>query len=361
MWRADNVIVGVSFVQGHRTFQDEVDRTSIDVCYKSLLEALKDAARTLPNSLAVFKYMQSIFDSYVNPTNNPNVQSLVKGLDADDFSVDKFFGLQDPTTPDDAQVSPDFDEDLRTNERVRLRVESQIVPVPAFVDLTQYTSSLENEESEIQGWPCKENLTKEDLESAMYKGRYLRGDAINMYINEAFLKKPHEQLHNMFYVNTFWFTKASELVARYDKTNHVEEPMIKITHLRKSICPKFHDKDMQGNLPTWIFMPIHGKNHWSLAIIRIHNDVAMLAHLDSFQRTHDPKAIFHVFKTVLCLIVPIDLALVMTGIVNVEQQQNGHSCGKHVLQMLTGAAMKESNGLDRCFREEGLRYITTLD
>ncbi|KAL2642249.1 hypothetical protein R1flu_009836 [Riccia fluitans] len=226
---------------------------------------------------------------------------LVKGLDADDFSVDKFFSLQDPTTPNDAQVSPDFEEDLRTNERVRLQAEvrnlgakpqwltrstrvrleyeptilpdvaptdnptcpvtldltvdacedpsslshSQIVPVPAFVDLTQYISSLENEGSEDQGWPRKEDLTKADLESAMYKERYLREDVIN----EAFLKKPREQLHNMFYVNTFWFTKASKLVARYEKTNHAEEAMIKITHLRKSICPEFHDEDMQGNLP----------------------------------------------------------------------------------------------------------------
>ncbi|KAL2608569.1 hypothetical protein R1flu_027142 [Riccia fluitans] len=145
----------------------------------------------------------------------------------------------------------------------------------------------------------------------------------------------------MFYVNTFWFTKASELVARYDKTNHAEEPMIKITRLRKSICPEFHDEDMQGNLPTWIFVPIHGKNHWSLAIIRLHNDVAMLAHLDSFRGTHDLEAIFHIFKTVLCLIVPIDPALIMMAIINVEQQQDGHSCGKHVLQMLAGAAMKE--------------------
>ncbi|KAL2649625.1 hypothetical protein R1flu_017753 [Riccia fluitans] len=30
--------------------------------------------------------------------------------------------------------------------------QSQIVPVPAFVDLTQYISSLENEGSEDQGW-----------------------------------------------------------------------------------------------------------------------------------------------------------------------------------------------------------------
>ncbi|KAL2635497.1 hypothetical protein R1flu_006976 [Riccia fluitans] len=315
MWRADNVKAGVSFVQGYRTLQDEVDQTGIDVCYQSLLDALKAATGTLPNSFVVFEYMRSIFD--------PNVQPLVKGLDADDFSVDKFFGLQDPTSPDDFQASPDFEEDLRTNECLRLQAEvrnleaepqrmrrstrvhldyeptilpdvdahedpsspppSQIVPVPALVNLTQYASSPENEGSEDQGWLCKNDLTKADLESAMYKGRYLWGDVINMYINEAFLKKPHEQLHNMFYMNTFWFTKASELVARYDKTNHAEEAMIKIIRLRKSICPELHDEDMQGNLPSWIFVPIHGKNHWSLAIIQLHNDDAWLAHLDSFQ------------------------------------------------------------------------------
>ncbi|KAL2642247.1 hypothetical protein R1flu_009834 [Riccia fluitans] len=118
---------------------------------------------------------------------------------------------------------------------------------------------------------------------------------------------------------------------------------------------------MQGNLPKWIFVPIHGKNHWSLAIIRIHNDVAMLAHLDSFRGIHDLEVIFHVLKTILCLIVPIDPALVLMGIMNVEQQQDGHSCGKHVLQMLAGATRKESDELDRCFREEGLKYIATLD
>ncbi|KAL2643371.1 hypothetical protein R1flu_010958 [Riccia fluitans] len=217
------------------------------------------AVGTLPNSLVVFEYMRSIFDSYVNPSNDPNVQPLVKELDADDFSVDKFFGLQDPTSPDDVQASSDFEEDLRTNECLRLQAEvrnlrakpqrvtrstrvrldyeptilldvpptdnlarpvtldlsvdaredpsspppSQIVPVPALVDLTRYTPSPENEGLEDQGWPCKNDLTKADLESVMYKGCYLLGDVINMYINGAFLKKPCEQLHNMFYVNTF--------------------------------------------------------------------------------------------------------------------------------------------------------------
>ncbi|KAL2620115.1 hypothetical protein R1flu_000320 [Riccia fluitans] len=239
-----------------------------------------------------------------NIVNNNDEQrfALSEGLDANDFSVDKFFGLQDPTSPDDVQASLDFEEDLRTNERLRLQAEvrnlgaepqrvtrstrvrldyeptilpdipptdnparlvtldlsvdaredpsspppSQIVLVPTLVDLTRYASSPENEGSEDQGWPCKNDLTKADLESAMYKGRYLRGDVINMYINEAFLKKPRERL---------W----------------------------KSICPELHDEDMQGNLPAWIFVPIHGKNHWSLAIIRLHNDDAWLAHLDSSQ------------------------------------------------------------------------------
>ncbi|KAL2636347.1 hypothetical protein R1flu_007826 [Riccia fluitans] len=182
------------------------------------------------------------------PDNDPNVQPLVKGLDADDFFVDKFFGLQGPTSPDDVQASPDFEKDLRTNERLRLQAEvrnlgaepqrvtrstrirldyepiilpdvpptdnptcpvtldlsvdaredpsspppSQIVPVLALVDLTQYASSLENEGSEHQGWPCKNDLTKTDMEFTMYKGRYLGGDVINMYINEAFLTKPRE-------------------------------------------------------------------------------------------------------------------------------------------------------------------------
>ncbi|KAL2624484.1 hypothetical protein R1flu_008729 [Riccia fluitans] len=120
MWRANNYIAGASFVRGHHTLQDEVDQTGIDTCYSSLCEGLKATIGTLSNSLAVFEYMRSIFDSYVNSNSYPNVQPLVKGLDADDFSVDKFFCLQDPTSPDVVQAGPDFEEDLTTNERLRL-------------------------------------------------------------------------------------------------------------------------------------------------------------------------------------------------------------------------------------------------
>ncbi|KAL2630875.1 hypothetical protein R1flu_015561 [Riccia fluitans] len=95
----------------------------IEELYSSLCEGLNTAVGTLPNFLVVFEYMRSIFDSYVNPTNDLNVQPLVKGLDADDFSVDKFFGLQDPTSPDDVQACQDFEEDLKTSEHLRLRIE----------------------------------------------------------------------------------------------------------------------------------------------------------------------------------------------------------------------------------------------
>ncbi|KAL2608494.1 hypothetical protein R1flu_027067 [Riccia fluitans] len=106
-------------IGGFKNFNLTITRKWMEIPALNLEEFEKSG--TLPNSLAVFEYMQSIFNSYINPTNDPNVQPLVKGLDADDFSVDKFFGLQDPTSTDDVQASPDFEEDLRTNERLRLR------------------------------------------------------------------------------------------------------------------------------------------------------------------------------------------------------------------------------------------------
>ncbi|KAL2635623.1 hypothetical protein R1flu_007102 [Riccia fluitans] len=290
-----------------------------------------------------------IFDSYVNPNNNPNVQPLVKGLDADDFSMHKFFGLQDPTSPNDVQASPDFEEDLRTNERLRLQVEVRNLGAePQRVTRSTHVR-LDYEPTILPDVPPTDNPTHPVTLD------------LSVDAHEDPASPPPSQIVPVPTLVDLTH-KASELVMRYDKTNHAEEAMIKLTCLRKSICLEFHDEDMQGNLPAWIFVPIHGKNHWSLTIIRLHNNVPKLAHLDSFRGPHDPKAIFHVLKEVLCLTVPIDPALVMMGIMNVEQHQDGHSCGKHVMQMLAGAARKESDGLDRCFREEGLiRYIATLE
>ncbi|KAL3689420.1 hypothetical protein R1sor_015729 [Riccia sorocarpa] len=209
---------------------------------------------------------------------------------------------------------------------------SQIVPTNTFVDLFQYISSPENNGSKDQGWPSRDDLTKEDLQSGMLFGKHLRGDIINAYIKERFLDRGRDKMHNMFFMNTFWFPKASELVDRYDRTSQSKEAMISIARLQRSICPKLRDGDSQGQLPAWIFIPIHGSNHWSLAIIRLHEQYCHIVHLDSYVDIHVPTAIFHVLKTFVSL----------------------------TMKMLCGASMKEAQ-LDRCFWIEGLSSIATIE
>ncbi|KAL3686792.1 hypothetical protein R1sor_013101 [Riccia sorocarpa] len=209
---------------------------------------------------------------------------------------------------------------------------SQIVPTNKFVDLAQYISSPENNGSKDQGWPSKEDLTKEDLQSGLLPGKHLQEDVIIVYIKKRFIDRGIKKLFNMFFVNTFWFPNASELVDRYDRTSHSEEAMISIARLRRSITPKLHDGDSQGQLPAWIFIPIHGRNHWSLAIIRLHLQYCHIVHLDSCVDIHVPTAIFHVLKTFVSL----------------------------TMKMLCGAGMREEQ-LDRCFWQERLRTIATTD
>ncbi|KAL3692772.1 hypothetical protein R1sor_006423 [Riccia sorocarpa] len=237
---------------------------------------------------------------------------------------------------------------------------SQIVSVDTFVDLAQYISSPENKGSKDQGWPSKCDLTKEDLESGMLPGKHLRGDVINVYIKERFLDRDRDKMHNMFFVNTFWFPKASKLVDRYDRTSHSEEAMISIARLRRSISPKLHDGDSQEQLPAWIFVPIHGSNHWSLAIIRLHREFCHIVRLDSCVDIHIPTAIFHVLKTFISLTMKVDVTKIEHQSWPVDQQKDDFSCGIHVLQMLTGVDMREAD-LDRCFWQESFNSIATTD
>ncbi|KAL3692686.1 hypothetical protein R1sor_006337 [Riccia sorocarpa] len=170
------------------------------------------------------------------------------------------------------------------------------------------------------------DLTKEDLESGMLPGKHLRGDVINVYIKERFIDRGRDKMHNMFFVNTFWFPKASELVDRYDRTSHSEEAMISIARLRRSISPKLHDGDSQGQLPAWIFIPIHGSNHWSLAIIRLHRQYCHIVHLDSCVDIHIPTAIFHVLKTFISLTMKVDVTKIEHKSWPVDQQKDNFSC-----------------------------------
>ncbi|KAL3688206.1 hypothetical protein R1sor_014515 [Riccia sorocarpa] len=360
LWRADNVLPGVSFVREHRT------------------------------------------------------SVKLAGLDADDFNMEKLLGTKVPKTPDD--VGPDFEESLNEHARLKLKSDllaivdgpprvtrstrtrleyepivvstpafipssspsipidltnaglddpfspsrSQIVSVHTFVDLAQYISSPENQGSKDQGWLSKCDLTKEDLESGLLPCKHLRGDVINVYIKERFLDRGCDKMHNMFFVNTLWFPKASNLVNKYDKTSHSEETMISIARLPKSISPKLHDGDSQGQLPAWIFVPIHGSNHWSLAIIRLHREYCHIVHLDSCVDIHSPTAIFHVLKTFISLTMKVDVTKIEHQSWPVDQKKDNFSCGIHVLQMLVGACMREAD-LDRCFWQESFNSIATID
>ncbi|KAL3695061.1 hypothetical protein R1sor_008712 [Riccia sorocarpa] len=192
----------------------------------------------------------------------------------------------------------------------------------------------------------------QDLQSGRLPGKHLRGDVINVYIKERFLDRGRDKMHNMFFVNTFWFPKASELVDRYDRTSHSEEAMISIARLRKSIYPRLRDGDSQGQLPAWIFIPIHGSNHWSLAIIRLHQKYCHIVHLDSCVDIHVPTAVFHVLKTFVSLTMKVDVTKIEHKSVPVDQQKDDFKCGIHVLQILCGACMKEAQ-LDRCVYLEG--------
>ncbi|KAL3678946.1 hypothetical protein R1sor_021902 [Riccia sorocarpa] len=444
LWRTGIVLPGVSFVRGHRTLESvecEIDREGIEELYSNIGKSFKTAAESLPNSRAYDELMMNVFDSYVNPNNDPDIRPLVAGLDADDFTMEKLLGTKVPKTPDD--VGLDFEESLSEHARLKLNSEllamvdepprvtrstrtrleykpivvsassptkhvlmegnsdtlglsspliptcspaiipspspsipidltnaglddpfspprSQIVSVDTFVDLVQYISSPENQGSKDQGWLSKCDLTKEDRESGMLLGKHLRGDVINVYIKERFLDRGRDKMHNIFFVNTFWFPKASELVDRYDRTSHSEKAMISIARLRRSISPKLRDGDSHGQLPAWIFVPIHGSNHWSLAIIRLHREFCHIVHLDSCVDIHIPTAIFHVLKTFISLTMKVDVTKIEHQSWPVDQQKDDFSCGIHVLQMLAGAGMREAN-LDRCFWQESFNSIATTD
>ncbi|KAL3681769.1 hypothetical protein R1sor_024725 [Riccia sorocarpa] len=396
LWRGDVVLPGVSFVTRHRSVDCEVDRNGIELLYKNICNSFKTRAENLPKSNSWEEYMTDVFDSYVNPDNDPDVRPLVAGLDAEDFSAEKIPSAAVALTPDDD--GPDYETSLSERQRLKIQSDllataaepqrmtrstctrleyepvllstspptkhdimegmsdtptssppssipidltndgldgsssplpSQIVPTKAFVDLVQYISSLENNGSKDLGWPSIRELTKEDLESGILPGKHLRGDVINAYIKERFIDRGREKLFNMFFVNTFWFSKASELVARYDRTSHNEEAMISIARLRRSISPKLHDRDSQGQLPAWIFIPIHGSNHWSLAIIRLHQQYCHIVHLDSCVDIHVPTAIFHVLKTFVSLIMKVDVTKIEHNSVPVDQQKDDFMCGIH--------------------------------
>ncbi|KAL2612250.1 hypothetical protein R1flu_023942 [Riccia fluitans] len=91
-WRVDNVLLGTSFITGHQLLANDVDRVGIETSYLSICNDFKFAAASHRSPQLFYEHLKSIFDLYVNPDNNLDVQPLMKGLDAKDFDVDVFLG-----------------------------------------------------------------------------------------------------------------------------------------------------------------------------------------------------------------------------------------------------------------------------
>ncbi|KAL2644251.1 hypothetical protein R1flu_011838 [Riccia fluitans] len=91
-WRVDNLLPGTSFIIGHQLLASDVDRAGVETSYLSICNDFKLVAASHRSPQLFYEHLKSIFDSYVNPDNNPDVQPLVRGLDAEDFDVDAFLG-----------------------------------------------------------------------------------------------------------------------------------------------------------------------------------------------------------------------------------------------------------------------------
>ncbi|KAL2623929.1 hypothetical protein R1flu_008174 [Riccia fluitans] len=157
-WRVNNLLPRISFITRHQLLASDVDKASVETSYLSICNDFKLAAASHHSPQLFYEHLKSIFDSYVNPDNNPNVQPLVKGLDAEDFDVDAFLGTDMGGGKE--EMTPDFLDGLFVHDARRLEFEIEnIRREPQRV--TRATARLRlNYEQDVLPPPiAKENVT----------------------------------------------------------------------------------------------------------------------------------------------------------------------------------------------------------
>ncbi|KAL2628990.1 hypothetical protein R1flu_013676 [Riccia fluitans] len=70
-WREDNLLPGTSFIIGHRLLASDVDKAGVETLYLSICNDFKLVAASHRSPQLFYEHLKSIFDSYVNPDNNP--------------------------------------------------------------------------------------------------------------------------------------------------------------------------------------------------------------------------------------------------------------------------------------------------
>ncbi|KAL2620230.1 hypothetical protein R1flu_000435 [Riccia fluitans] len=127
------------------------DKASVETSYLSICNDFKLVAASYLSPQLFYEHLKSIFDSYVNPDNNPDVQHLVKGLDAEDFDVNAFLGTnmggrKEEMTLDFVDglfvhdvrrleseienIRGEPQQDTRATARLRLNYEQDVLPPP---------------------------------------------------------------------------------------------------------------------------------------------------------------------------------------------------------------------------------------
>ncbi|KAL2650069.1 hypothetical protein R1flu_018197 [Riccia fluitans] len=157
-WRVENLLHGTSFITGHRLLASDVDRVGIETSYLSICNDFKLVAISHRSPQSFYEHLKSIFDSYVNPDNNPDVQPLVKGLDAEDFDVDAF--LDTDMGGRKEEMTPDFLDGLSVHDARRLESEIEnICGEPQRVTRATMRLRLHYEQDVLPPPTAEENIT----------------------------------------------------------------------------------------------------------------------------------------------------------------------------------------------------------
>ncbi|KAL2629974.1 hypothetical protein R1flu_014660 [Riccia fluitans] len=156
--RVDNLLPGTSFITGHRLLASDVDKAGVETSYLSICNDFKLVAASHCSPQLFYEHLKSIFDSYVNPDNNPDVQPLVKDLDAEDFDVDEFLGTNMGGRKE--EMIPDFLKGLLVNDVRRLEFEIEnIRGEPQRVARATMRLRLNYEQDVLPPPTAKENVT----------------------------------------------------------------------------------------------------------------------------------------------------------------------------------------------------------
>ncbi|KAL2653155.1 hypothetical protein R1flu_021283 [Riccia fluitans] len=99
----------------------ELEKRCVETSYLSICNDFKLAAASHRSPQFFYEHLKSIFDSYVNPDNNPDNQPLVKALDEEDFDVDAFLGTNIGGRKE--EMTPDFLDVLFVHDARRLESE----------------------------------------------------------------------------------------------------------------------------------------------------------------------------------------------------------------------------------------------